>query len=80
MAKVQTGADVKSQFSKSGQVMRSSRGSLHSGTVSDTMFYTYHLKRQKQPLRRLVNADMTLGKKLATIDMNDEEDNEVPQE
>ena len=39
-----TGAGVEGHFSRSGQVMRPSRRSLHANIVSDIMIYIDHCK------------------------------------
>lgn len=63
-----TGAGVESQFSRSGQVMRPSRGALLATTVSDIMTYTDHLKREKKGLKKSESAGMTIAEGIA-LDM-----------
>jgi hypothetical protein len=60
-----TGAGVESQFSKSGQVMRPSRGSMYPTTVTDIMLYSDHLKRHKEPIKRSPGAGLTIVEELA---------------
>jgi len=62
-----TRAGVESQFSKSGQVMWPSRGSLYHTTVTDIMLYSDHLKRHKEPIKRLPGAGMTIVEDLAVV-------------
>jgi hypothetical protein len=62
-----TGAGVESQFSKSGQVMRPSRGSLYHTTVTDIMLYSDHLKRHKESIKPLPGAGMTIVEDLVVV-------------
>ena len=55
-----TSAGVEGQFSRSGQVMRSSQRSLHASTVMDIMTYTDHLRRSQKEVKRWEGAGMTL--------------------
>lgn len=55
-----TGAGVEGHFSRSGQVMRPSRRSLHARTVSNIMIYTDHCKRLKKEVKRPKRAGMIL--------------------
>ena len=66
-----TRAGVESQFSKSGQVMRPSRGSLHPTTVTDIMLYSDHLKRHKEPIKHSAGAGMTLAEDLAAAELDE---------
>ena len=47
-----TVSGVEGQFSRSGQVMRPSRRSLHARTISNIMIYTDKCKRLKKELKR----------------------------
>ena len=62
-----TRAGVESQFSKSGQVMRPSRGLLHPTTVTDIMLYSDHLKRHKEPINYSPGVRMTIVEDLAVV-------------
>ena len=61
------GVEVESQFSKSGQVMRPSQGSLYPTTVTDIMLYSDHLKCHKVPIKHSATAGMTLVEDLAAV-------------
>lgn len=75
-----TGAGVEGQFSRSGQVMRPSRRSLHAHTVSNIMIYTDECKRLKKEIKRWKGAGMTLGDDVASENSTSTNGDQVPQE
>ena len=75
-----TGAGVEGHFSRSGQVMRPSRRSLHARTVSNIMIYTDHCKRLKKEVKRWKGAGMTLGDDVILENTESVTGDQVPQE
>ena len=75
-----TGAGVEGHFSRSGQVMRPSRRSLHAHTVSNIMIYTDHCKRLKKEVKRWKGAGMTLGDDVILENTESVTGDQVPQE
>ena len=72
-----TGAGVEGHFSRSGQVMRPSRRSLHAATVTDIMLYTDHCRRLKKELKRWMGAGMTLEDDIVSHSYERMEENQV---
>ena len=75
-----TGAGVEGHFSRSGQVMRPSRRSLHAATVTDIMLYTDHCRHLKKELKRWMGAGMTLEDDIVSQSYERMEENQVPRE